>query len=103
MVRCLTVKLSATQLTNTLKLTVNFSSILHALDAPDMKETETRLSGTIYSVILRGTDFPGINGVWLPLEIAEAEADKLDIPKDLKVVLFNGDLASLVSSNILCF
>lgn len=49
------------------------------------------------SVILRESLFSDIAGVWLPLDVAKSQAEKMDIPQDLKDMVFKPDIATMVS------
>lgn len=64
-----------------------------------IEQTEDALCQLSCNVDLRETSVTGVCGVWLPLDIAETEAEKLklDMHHEMKDVLFRSDLASLVS------
>jgi hypothetical protein len=65
-----------------LHMTVNFSAVLRAVDHPNITELEEQLQRIPTSVTLR--DGPPIaNGIWLPLDIAETEAERAKIPNAL--------------------
>lgn len=61
-------------------------------------EVERRVGQHATSMIFRDSKFAGVDGVWLPLDVAEAEAATIQVPSSLASALFQEDMAGLVSS-----
>jgi hypothetical protein len=79
---------------------VNFSALLRALKHPSVTEVERRVGQHPTSMIFRDSKFAGVDGVWLPLDIAEAEATTIQVPSPLASALFQEDMAGLVSLSL---
>ena len=77
-------------------LAVNFSTLLRALRHPATAEIERKVAQHPTSLFLRDKSH-GIDGVWVPLDVAETEAAAIHIPSALAAGLFREDLAALVS------
>lgn len=80
---------------------INFSAFLRAVGCPTMTEVNMSCKSMATSVDVHGAVFPEVDGVWLPLDIASIEADKVDIPDELKDVLFRPDLACFFPPDLL--
>jgi hypothetical protein len=80
-----------------LLLTVNFSAVLRAVKHPDIAEVEEKVQRISTSVTLRDGP-PLANGIWLPMDVAETEAERVNIvPNDLRDLSLRAGLRCQVS------
>jgi len=80
-----------------LYLTVNFSAVLRAVKHPDIAAVEEQVQRIPTSVTLRDGP-PLANGIWLPMDIAESEAERVNIiPNELRDLSLRSGLRCQVS------
>jgi len=76
---------------------VNFSAVLRAVKHPDIAEVEEQVQRIPTSVTLRDGP-PLANGIWLPMDVAESEAERVNIiPNDLRDLSLRAGLRCQVS------